>query len=135
MKKLLHVGCGPNKKENTIKYFDSSWSEVRLDINKDAKPDILGSMTDLSNVEKNSYDAIFSSHSIEHLFAHEVEIALKEFRSVLNEDGFVVITCPDLKSVSKLVIEDKLYEKAYQSPSGPISPGTWSIASDTESSS
>ena len=44
----------------------------------------------------------------------EVEIALKEFHSVLNEDGFVVITCPDLKSVSKLVIEDKLYEKAYE---------------------
>tara|TARA_B100000579_G_scaffold255831_1_gene210573 strand:- start:801 stop:1400 length:600 start_codon:yes stop_codon:yes gene_type:complete len=122
MKRLLHVGCNRNTKENTIKYFDSSWSEVRLDINKDVKPDIIGSMTDLSNVKKNSYDAVFSSHSIEHLFAHEVEIALKEFHSVLNEDGFVVITCPDLKSVSKLVIEDKLYEKAYESPAGPISP-------------
>ena len=72
MKKLLHVGCNKNTKENTIKYFDNSWSEVRLDINKHVNPDIIGSMTDLSNVEKNSYDAVFSSHSIEHLFAHEV---------------------------------------------------------------
>ena len=51
MKKLLHVGCNRNTIEDTIKYFDSSWSEVRLDINKDVKPDIIGSMTDLSNVK------------------------------------------------------------------------------------
>ena len=122
MKKLLHVGCGPNTKENTIKFFDDSWEETRVDINKDVNPDIVATMTDLSKVNKDSYDAIFSSHSIEHVYAHEVEIALKEFYSVLNKDGFVVITCPDLKSTAKLIVEDKLFETAYESPAGPISP-------------
>ena len=122
MKKLLHVGCGSNTKENTIKFFDDNWKETRVDINKDVNPDIVASMTDLSKVDKDIYDAVFSSHSIEHVYAHEVEIALKEFYSVLNKDGFLVITCPDLKSTAKLVLEDKLFETAYESPAGPVSP-------------
>jgi hypothetical protein len=41
---------------------------------------------------------------------------------VLDEDGFAVITCPDLKSVCALVAQDKLTEPAYTSPAGPIAP-------------
>jgi predicted SAM-dependent methyltransferase len=37
-------------------------------------------------------DALYSSHNIEHVFAHEVVPTLKEFRRVLKPDGFVVIT-------------------------------------------
>ena len=52
----------------------------------------------------------------------EVDIVLKEFYRVLNQNGFLVITCPDLKSISKLIVEDKLLEVAYESPAGPINP-------------
>ena len=41
---------------------------------------------------------------------------------MLRDDGFAMITCPDLQSVSKLVAEGKLLEPAYISPSGPIAP-------------
>jgi hypothetical protein len=41
---------------------------------------------------------------------------------VLKDDGFCVITCPDLKSVCELVAQDKLTETAYVSPAGPIAP-------------
>ena len=41
---------------------------------------------------------------------------------VLDASGFVVITCPDLKSICQLVVDDRLDEPAYQSPAGPITP-------------
>ena len=67
-------------------------------------------------------DALFSSHNIEHLYAHEVPLALREFRRVLKPEGFVVITCPDLQSICAEVAEDRLTQTAYQSPAGPIAP-------------
>jgi len=73
-------------------------------------------------VESESVDAVFSSHSIEHLYAHEVPRALSEFLRVLKPSGFLVITCPDLQSVCALIAEDKLLEPAYTVPIGPISP-------------
>lgn len=123
MKILLHVGCGRKKIDSTTSGFnDGSWSEVRFDIDPNAKPDIIGTMTDMSNVDSNSIDGIYSSHNIEHLYPHDVPTALNEFYRVLNPSGFVVITCPDLQSVAELVAQDKLTEPAYHSPAGPISP-------------
>ena len=112
MKKFLHIGCGHLTKKSTIKYFDNdNWEEIRVDIDEKVKPDIVASMTDMKKILSNKYDAIFSSHSIEHIYTHEVDNVLKEFFRVLNEDGFLVITCPDMKAVAKLVVEDKLSER------------------------
>jgi len=69
-----------------------------LDIDPSVAPDIVGTMTDMSAVATASIDAIFSSHNIEHLYPHEVPIALAEFLRVLKDDGFAVVTCPDLRS-------------------------------------
>lgn len=123
MKTFLHVGCGPQKKDRTTAVFaGDEWSELRLDIDESVKPDIVGTMLDMSAVADGSVDAVFSSHNIEHLYPHEVPLALAEFKRVLKPDGFVVITCPDLQSVCALVAEDKLTEPAYNSASGPITP-------------
>ena len=123
MKTFLHVGCGPNHKDQTTRGFNSpDWNELRLDIDESVKPDVVGTMTDMSSVATGSVDALFSSHNIEHLYPHEVPQALSEFKRVLSPDGFVVITCPDLQSVCALVAEDKLTEPAYTSPAGPITP-------------
>ena len=123
MKKFLHVGCGPKHKDRTTPGFNTpDWTELRLDIDPNVQPDIVGTLTDLSAVPDGSMNAVFSSHNIEHLYPHEVPLALKEFRRVLSEDGFVVVTCPDLKSVAKLIVDDKLGEPAYMSGMGPITP-------------
>jgi hypothetical protein len=122
-KKLLHVGCGPAHKENTTAEFSSgNWHELRFDIDANVNPDYIGTMTDMSAIKDSFVDAIYSSHNIEHLYAHEVAEALSEFKRVLNKDGFLVLTCPDLQEVAKLVAEDKLTEPAYTSPAGPITP-------------
>jgi len=121
--RFLHVGCGQKRKDRTTQGFASDvWEELRLDIDPSAAPDIVASMTDMSAVESGSFDALFSSHNIEHLFAHDVPVALAEFRRVLKPEGFVVITCPDLQSICALVAEKGLVEPAYTSPAGPIAP-------------
>lgn len=120
---FLHAGCGRNFKSQTTKGFNTAdWQEVRLDIDPSVQPDHLGSMTNMQSLPSASVDAVYSSHNIEHLFAHEVPLALQEFSRVLKDDGFAVITCPDLQSVCQLVAEDRLLDPAYQSPAGPISP-------------
>ena len=121
MKTFLHVGCGHKRKDRTTKAL-SSWNELRFDIDESVNPDLVGTMTDMSSVVSESVDAVFSSHNIEHLYPHEVPLALAEFIRVLKLDGIAVITCPDLKSVCALIAEDKLIEAAYTSPAGPIAP-------------
>lgn len=123
MKIFLHVGCGAKRKDRTTKAFSKAeWSELRFDIDESVKPDLVGTMTDMSSVSSEFVNAIFSSHNIEHLYPHEVPVALVEFLRVLKPDGIAVITCPDLKSVCALIAEDKLTEAAYTSPAGPIAP-------------
>ena len=123
MKTFLHVGCGLKRKDRTTAGFNTSeWQEQRLDIDESVSPDIVGTMTHMSQVPDGSVDAIFSSHNIEHLYPHEVRLALAEFKRVLKPEGFVVITCPDLQSVAALIAGDKLTEMAYTAPAGPIAP-------------
>jgi SAM-dependent methyltransferase len=122
MRTFLHVGCGPQNKSG-LKGFDSvDWREIRFDIDPSVNPDILGTLTDMHAVATGSVDAIYSAHNIEHVFPHEVQAVLREFYRVLKEDGFVVLTCPDLRSVCEAVANDKLLEPLYESPAGPITP-------------
>lgn len=123
MATLLHIGCGPKRKNQTTRGFNSdAWTELRLDIDGSVEPDIIGTMTDMSAVPDASVDAIFSSHNIEHLYPHEVGPAMGEFLRVLRPAGFLVLTCPDLQEVCRLVAQDKLLDTAYTSPAGAITP-------------
>lgn len=123
MPTFLHVGCGRKRQDRTTASFaGAEWRELRLDIDPAAQPDIVGSMLDMGAVSDGSVDAVFSSHNIEHLYPHEVPKALAEFLRVLKPGGFLILTCPDLQSVARLIAEDKLTEPAYTSPAGPIAP-------------
>ena len=85
-------------------------------------PDIVASITDMAAVASGSVDAVWSSHNLEHLHAHEVPVALREFHRVLAPAGFALVTMPDLQRVAELVAADRLAEPAYLSPAGPIAP-------------
>jgi len=122
MKTLLNVGCGLSN-ISQIKGFDKDdWKEIRLDIDSAVKPDVVGSSTDMSLIETASVDAVYSAYNLDHIYPHEVPIALKEFYRVLNEDGIAVVRCPDIQTVCELIAQDKLLELLYESPIGPIYP-------------
>lgn len=122
-RKFLHVGCGPARKPDVAPGFLSNdWQEIRLDIDPTAEPDIVCSMLDMAPAPDSSVDAVYSSHNIEHLYPHEVALALAEFFRVLKPNGFLVLACPDLQAVCRLVAENRLTEPAYVSAVGPIAP-------------
>jgi SAM-dependent methyltransferase len=124
LRSLLHVGCGvadPRKLPPAF-FVPGEWREARLDIDPGVHPDIVASITDMAMVESASFDAVWSAHNLEHLFAHEVPLALAEFRRVLRPGGFALITLPDLQRAAELIAQDRLAEPAYISPAGPISP-------------
>ena len=120
MKTFLHVGSGLLNKSDCLGFNNDNWKEIRLDIDENVNPDIVGTLTDMNLVETGSVDAVYSCHNIEHIFPHEVPIALREFYRVLKEDGIVVITCPDIQSVGEALTQDKLIETLYESPMGPV---------------
>ncbi|CAK7065272.1 MAG: hypothetical protein DELT_01622 [Desulfovibrio sp.] len=122
-KRVLHVGCGvhtPDKLHETFRGPD--WTQVRLDINPAVEPDILASMTDMSAVESASFEALYSSHNLEHLHPHEVGTALREFRRVLKPYGFALITVPDIQQVAEYVAKDMAEEPILMTNKGPITP-------------
>jgi predicted SAM-dependent methyltransferase len=121
---LLHVGCGQATIEHiaVAGFRESTWREIRLDADESVAPDIVGTMTEMPSVPTAAVDAVFSSHGIEHLYWHDVPRALAEFRRVLTDSGFVVVTCPDLQAAAKMIAEDRVFDTAYISPAGPITP-------------
>lgn len=124
LKRVLNAGSGPLSPRQLHPVFESGrWSETRIDIDPLAHPDVIGSVTDLAtSFPPASFDAIWSSHSLEHLHRHEVPQALAEFRRVLKPHGFVLIRCPDLETVASLLVEHGPDHVAYMSPVGPITP-------------
>ncbi|MCY4123080.1 MAG: methyltransferase domain-containing protein [Acidobacteria bacterium] len=123
MKKVLHVGCGRPHARSLHRIFRSAeWQEVRLDINPDVEPDLIGSIVSMPEVADASVDAVWSSHNVEHLHAHEVRKALGEFLRVLKPGGFALVTLPDLQEVARHIAADKLEDELYRSPDGPIRP-------------
>ena len=114
MKTLLNVGCGYTNISQLKGFNRVTWKEIRLDIDIKVKPDVVGTLTDMSLIETGSVDAIYSSYNLDHIYAHEVPIAFKEFYRVLNEDGIVVVKCPDIQSVCELIAQDKLLEPLYE---------------------
>ncbi|MBV9221346.1 MAG: methyltransferase domain-containing protein [Methylobacteriaceae bacterium] len=123
-KRVLNAGSGPLSSRRLHPVFrGEEWQEVRLDIDPQTEPDVVGSITDMSAlVPPRSFDAVWSSHSLEHLYAHEVPAALSEFKRVLKPGGFALITSPDLESIASWLLEHGPDHVVYVSPMGPITP-------------
>lgn len=68
-----------------------------MDIDPAMSPDIIGNMVAMGDI--GSFDAVYCSHSLEHLYPHMVPVALSEFKRVLKPEGIVYIFVPDLEDV------------------------------------
>lgn len=112
---VLHAGSGP-KAAHLLPNIFNGWKEIRLDINPDAKPDIVSSISDMPKVKSKSVDAVFSAHCLEHLMCYDVPKALKEFKRVLKPDGFIMIVVPDLQSIGDVIAQGRLAQPLYETP-------------------
>jgi hypothetical protein len=123
MPRVLHVGCGQNTQADLPPPLNAPpWQEVRLDIDPTVEPDILASIGDMSQIADASFDALVSSHNLEHLYAHEVPIALAEFARVLSPTGFAIVQVPDLQRVAEAIVAGGVVEPAFVAPIGPVAP-------------
>jgi len=122
LRRVVNIGSGPPSVRRLRFLFDESrWREVRLDIDPNVSPDIVGSLTTLQELlEPRSVDAVWASHVLEHLFRHEVEPALLQVRSILKPDGFAIITSPDIEVAAQLAAQHGMDYVVYHSPAGPI---------------
>ena len=105
---FLHVGCGGNPAPTWL----DAYEEVRLYIDPQHNPHIVASMLDLGEI--GPYDVVFSSHALEHVYPHEVPVAVEGFHRVLKKNGLLTVVVPDLEDIRPT--EDVVYE----SLSGPV---------------
>lgn len=110
--RVLHIGSGGHKVP--ADYFPGL-KEVSLDIDAACKPDIVGSMVDMSFVPDECFDAIYTSHTLEHVASYEVRQCLWNFLRVLKPGGIAIVVVPNLEGIKAT------QEIVYQSDSGPIS--------------
>lgn len=116
---FINAGCGAAHTQRLPQLF-ADWLQIRVDVDPKVEPDIVASITDLSMISNGYAQAVWAAHCIEHLFAHEVPVALAEFRRVLIDDGFACIVVPDLQSIASWIANDRLHETIYESPAGPV---------------
>ena len=107
--KVLHVGCGGVSLPNLW----AGAEEIRLDLDPDAKPDILGQMDNIP-LPDGAVDAIYTSHSLEHVYYHEALGTLREFLRVLKPDGHAMVIVPDIQSIAQKILDDAIYEPVYE---------------------
>lgn len=100
---ILHAGCG---KQPLPQHPFFEGTEIRLDIDPDAEPDIVASIHDMGDI--GTFDAVYTSHCLEHLHWEDAEKALSEFFRVLNPGGTAIVMVPDLTGI--LPNEDVIYE-------------------------
>lgn len=108
MGQALHVGSGGQSLPDWLSGFD----EVRLDIDPGCQPHIVASMLDMGDI--GQFERVYSAHALEHVYPHEVQTALTEFRRVLKPGGAAFIFVPDLEDIRPTE------EVVYLSAAGPI---------------
>jgi hypothetical protein len=119
-KKVLNVGG--NSKAIDIPQFFNYWQHILLDIDKNTNPDVLCDARNLNTLEKNSYDAVYCAHMLEHFFYHEILQVLGGMNYILKDDGFLMLRVPDIAWVLKTMFEKglDLTDELYVSQVGPI---------------
>jgi SAM-dependent methyltransferase len=118
--RVLNVGSGGRGSQMPQIY--ANWDVVWLDLNPTFQPDLLMDARDLGTLEPGQFDAVFSSHCLEHIYPHELRAVIHGMWHVLKADGFVDISVPNIGRLLELVHERglDLDSHVYDSPGGPI---------------
>lgn len=95
---VLDIGAG------TVNFQFQEGKAIRIDNNPENHPDIICDARRLP-IEDCFADMVFASHILEHFSFRETISVLKEWVRTLKVDGKLVITVPNLKWASKVILE------------------------------
>lgn len=71
-----------------------------LDADKKCDPDFLLDIRDLSSIESNSVDEIYTAHTLEHILLTHLFKTVRGFCRILKPGGKITIIVPDTETVS-----------------------------------
>jgi len=121
MRRVCNIGCG-----HAIDYelpdmlTGPDWDEVTVDIDPRTEPDVVADMLALPADWTGAFNAVYSSHTLEHLYAHEVPVALAEMQRILRPGGGIILRVPDLQQACTWVALGKPEDVIYVSPGGAV---------------
>jgi ADP-heptose:LPS heptosyltransferase/predicted SAM-dependent methyltransferase len=87
--KVLDVGCGPNK---AFPHFTGVDNGHHTRFGYQIRPDMWADADDLWFAKSQSFDSVFSSHTLEHM--EDPRKTLKEWWRVIKPEGFLVLYLP-----------------------------------------
>ena len=90
---VLDAGSGESERYKKFLKFDKY---IKLDINPDGKPDILGSVENIP-LKNNSVDSTISTQVLEHV--KNPQKAVEEFYRVLKSGGYCLVTVPQINEL------------------------------------
>uniref|UniRef100_A0A6H2A0M2 Putative methyltransferase n=1 Tax=viral metagenome TaxID=1070528 RepID=A0A6H2A0M2_9ZZZZ len=103
--RCLDIGCG--KKEGRYKH--DGYEMVYLDIDSKVEPDVAADARKLP-FENEEFDAVHSSHLLEHFSRVESLEILKEWVRVLKQGGKVRLVVPNIITIMERLRDDSLNE-------------------------
>lgn len=101
-KLIADIGAGP-----VSPYMRDEGHVVTFDIREDIKPDVICDVRYLP-VPDETFDIVFSSHTLEHFGWVGVEKVLKEWARVLKVGGELRIVVPNLRHVAQRLLDDAI---------------------------
>lgn len=101
-KLIADIGSGP-----VSPYMRDEGHVVSFDIREDSKPDVVCDVRNLP-VPNETFDIVFSSHTLEHFPWRSVDSVLKEWSRVLKVGGELRLVVPNLRHVGQRLVDDIL---------------------------
>ncbi|OKH52140.1 hypothetical protein NIES2101_16025 [Calothrix sp. HK-06] len=108
-KNLLNLGCGSSKFEG---WTNADYFKIFRPTNrKRTKPDWMLDIRFPMNCKDNTWDGVFTEHTLEHLYPIQALNLLKELHRTMKPGAWLRITVPDLRKYMSYYNSEKVDEK------------------------
>lgn len=102
-KLIADLGSGP-----VSPYMRDEGKVVSFDIRPEVKPDVICDVGKSIPVPDQTFDIVFSSHTLEHFSFTGVDRVIKEWARILKVGGEIRIVVPNLRWSAKRILEDRM---------------------------
>lgn len=102
-KLIADIGSGP-----ISPYMLDEGKVVSFDIREDVKPDVVCDVRRIP-VPDETFDIVFSSHTLEHFGFGSVDKVLKEWSRILKVGGELRIVVPNIRHVAQRILDDQIW--------------------------